>query len=52
MGICVIMEWVMKNEPIPDKQRGIRSNQGSGKRDQGQKNKQKAAYVDAALRGV
>ena len=50
--ICVIMEWVMKDEPIPDKPRGIRSNQDSGKREQGQENKQKTADVNAALRGV
>jgi len=52
MGICVIMEWVMKNEPIPDKQRGIRSNQIGGKREQGQENKQKTAHVEATLRGL
>lgn len=46
------MEWVMKDEPIPDKPRGIRSNQDSGKREQGQENKQETADVNAALRGV
>ena len=47
-----IVELVIKNKPIPVKQRGIRSNQGSGKKDQGQENKQKTAHLMLRYEGI